>query len=127
MAEYKKYYKKQPQKKKEFKPVCSECLTSSEKRYYGKADSKYFNPNTTIPHNVCLCNVCAEKLEVPDGEFTIYNKSKKKKVEMLNWEQGTPTKKGNVRYIFIKEDGTETTLLPETGIKKGLKPKLIKK
>ena len=57
-----------------------------------------------------------------------FSKKKKKLViDTKNWVEGESTKKGNKRYIFINENGVEVTLLPETGIKKGLTPKQIKK
>jgi hypothetical protein len=75
-------------------------------------------------HYFLSCEKCCKKYKYDINLEKIFKKPKVKKViDTKGWIEGEPTKKGNKRYIFIKKDGTEVTLLAESGIKKGLNPK----
>lgn len=108
-------------------PLCQDCLTSDmEIEYYWihrnieLPDSKLHGPS----HYFLSCEKCCKKYKYNINLEKKFKKPKIKKViDTKGWVEGEPTKKGSKRYIFTKKDGTEITLLAESGLKKGLKPK----
>jgi hypothetical protein len=119
------YNKNFQKKKKKQGPVCCECLSSSEDRWFFWIDASKLNEYVMIPHNVLICDVCLEKLGLTEEDtHSKWDERRKKKIDTKGWVEGEPTPKGNKRYIFLKEDGTETLLILDSGMKKGFKPKM---
>jgi hypothetical protein len=122
------YYKGKKEKEKKKKiPICQECMTSSEERWFYFIEAEKIREFTSIPHQILICDKCLKEnnLNVKDTAAP-YDKRRKEKIDTSNWIEDKPTYKGNKRFIFIKKDGTETILVAESGLKKGYKPKLKK-
>lgn len=120
-------YKKNEKKKFKKIPVCQECLSSSNERWFYFIEAEKINKFTDIPHQVLICDKCLKENNLTIEDTVVpYDKRRKEKIDTSNWVEGKPTHKGNSRFIFIKEDGKETELIVESGLKKGYKPKLKK-
>ena len=119
--EYWKNKNKGKKKKQETRKICQECY-----EFFHETEVHLIFKDCKVPHWYLACDKCKDDL--PEGTISKpYSKRKKKKViDTKGWVEGEPTKKGNNRYIFITEDNKEVTLLAETGVKKGLTPKIIK-
>jgi hypothetical protein len=111
------WVEKKKTKKTETKKVCQKCL-----KLFEDVDMYIYSVDSEIPHGALCCSDCAKELP-QDILIPFSNRKVKQKIDTKGWIEGEPTKKGNVRYIFIDEKGKEVTLLAETGVKKGLKPK----
>ena len=111
-----KTWKKKEKKEKDYKKICQDCVKS-----YDENEMYFYYVESFMPHWALCCTKCEKKYDITK----IYSLRKLKKViDTKGWVLGEPTKKGNSRYIFIDLMGKEVTLLPDTGIKKGLKPKI---
>lgn len=103
--------------------LCQDCLMSYEQDELFWIDETY--------HHYLLCKKCIKNNNIT--EDLIVRKLSEDPIPknyngyvVKDLKIGSPTPKGNRRYVFINDKGNEVSLLLKTGFEKGFEPVLKK-